>query len=68
LPGEWEEDAPCPVLPELVVEIISPGQSFGVMTSKATDYLQAGVSHVEVVDNQGEHLTFVMSTNTQTQN
>ncbi len=54
---EWEEDLPCPVLPELVIEIISPGQSFGSMTSKATDYLLAGVSRVWVVDNQGLSVT-----------
>lgn len=54
LPLEWEEDAPCPVLPELVIEIISPGQSFSEMTQKATDYLQAGVSRVWVVDNQAQ--------------
>ncbi len=57
LPAEWEEDAPCPVLPELVIEIISPGQSFGEMTQKATDYLQAGVSRVWVVDNQAQSVT-----------
>lgn len=57
LTAEWEEDLPCPVLPELVIEIISPGQSFGSMTSKATDYLLAGVSRVLVVDNQGLSVT-----------
>ncbi len=57
LPADWEEDAPCPVLPELVIEIISPGQSFGEMTQKATDYLQAGVSLVWVVDNQAQSVT-----------
>ncbi len=57
LPAEWEEDAPCPVLPELVIEIISPGQSFGEMTRKATDYLLAGVSRVWVVDNQAQSVT-----------
>jgi Uma2 family endonuclease len=57
LPEEWEEDEPCPVLPELVIEIISPGQSFGEMTQKATDYLLAGVSRVWVVDNQGKSVT-----------
>ncbi len=57
LPADWEEDSPCPVLPELVIEIISPGQSFGEMTQKATDYLQAGVSRVWVVDNQAQSVT-----------
>ena len=54
---EWEEDEPCAVQPELVIEIISPGQSFGEMTSKATDYLLAGVNRVWVVDNQAESVT-----------
>ncbi len=57
LPANWEEDAPCPVLPELVIEIISPSQSFGEMTSKAMDYLQAGVSRVWVIDNQAQSVT-----------
>ena len=54
---EWEEDEPCSVLPELVIEIISPGQSFGEMTSKATDYLIAGVDKVWIVDNQAQSVT-----------
>lgn len=29
---DWEEDEPCPVLPELVIEIISPGQTCGELT------------------------------------
>lgn len=57
LPQEWEEDAPCPVLPELVIEIISPGQSFGELTQKATDYLTAGVDRVWVVDTKAQSLT-----------
>lgn len=73
LPSEWEEDAPCPVIPELVIEIISPGQTFSEaeswgeqfpspklfkrMTQKATDYLLAGVSRVWVVDNQAQSIT-----------
>ncbi len=42
LSRDWNEDEPCPVPPELVIEIISPGQSFGEMTEKATDYLTLG--------------------------
>jgi Uma2 family endonuclease len=73
LPLTWEEDAPCPVTPELVIEIISPGQSFGEaeswgerspspklfkkMTSKATDYLLAGANRVWIVDNQAPSIT-----------
>ncbi len=57
LPIEWEEDEPCPALAELVIEIISLGQSFGEMTSKATNYLLAGVDRVWVIDNQGKSVT-----------
>ena len=57
LPIEWEEDLPCPVQAELVIEIISPGQSFGEMTSKATNYLLAGVDRVWIVDNQAQSVT-----------
>ena len=54
---DWDGQGICPGLPELVIEIISPGQSFGSMTSKATDYLLAGVSRVWVVDNQAQSAT-----------
>ena len=57
LPIEWEEDEPCPVQAELVIEIISPCLSFGEMTSKATNYLLAGVDRVWVVDNQAQSVT-----------
>jgi len=57
LPQTWEEDEPCPVVPELAIEIISPGQTFGELTEKATDYLLAGVSRVWVVDTKAQSLT-----------
>jgi Uma2 family endonuclease len=40
------KDGPCPVPPELAIEIISPDQTFGQMAEKATDYLNAGVLRV----------------------
>jgi len=43
-------DEACPVPPELAIEIISPDQTFAEMAEKATDYLQAGVLRVWVVD------------------
>lgn len=49
LASNWREDAPCPVLPELVVEIVSPDQTFNQLAQKATDYLSAGVDRVWVV-------------------
>ncbi len=47
----------CPVPPELVVEIISPGQSFEEMTQKALDYLAAGVERVWIVGDRHRSLT-----------
>lgn len=57
LAADWLLDEACPVAPELVVEIISPGQTFGEMVEKATDYLQAGVSRVWIVDARARSIT-----------
>lgn len=57
LAADWLEDTACPVPPELVIEIISPGQTFGEMTEKATDYLAAGVLRVWVLDAQARSIT-----------
>jgi Uma2 family endonuclease len=57
LPANWNEDTACPVAPDLVIEIISPGQTFGQMIAKAKDYLNAGVLRVWVVDSQARSIT-----------
>lgn len=57
LPAEVMKDEACPVPPELAIEIISPGQTFGQLAEKATDYLDAGVSRVWVVDPQARSIT-----------
>ncbi|MDJ0620396.1 MAG: Uma2 family endonuclease [Calothrix sp. MO_192.B10] len=57
LPVDWLEDEACPVTPELVIEIISPGQTFGEMTEKATDYLNAGVLRVWIIDPKAKTIT-----------
>jgi Uma2 family endonuclease len=57
LPADWLKDEACPVPPELAVEIISPGQTFGEMTEKAADYIKAGVSRVWVVDTKARTIT-----------
>ncbi|MBE9008491.1 Uma2 family endonuclease [Fortiea sp. LEGE XX443] len=57
LAADWLQDEACPVTPELVIEIISPGQTFGDMAEKATDYLKAGVSRVWVVDTKARTIT-----------
>ncbi|BAC91754.1 Uma2 family endonuclease [Gloeobacter violaceus] len=54
---EWDEDAPCPVPADLVVEIISPDQTSKEFEEKAGDYLQAGVGSVWVVDPRAETVT-----------
>jgi Uma2 family endonuclease len=51
------EDEPCPIPPDLVIEIISPDQTFGQMSAKATDYLNAGVLRVWVVDAKAKTVT-----------
>jgi Uma2 family endonuclease len=50
-------DEACPVPPDLVIEIISPDQTFAEMTEKATDYLTAGVMRVWVVDTKAKAIT-----------
>ena len=35
LSPDWNEDEACPVVPELVIEIISAGQTFGQLAAKA---------------------------------
>lgn len=51
------QDEACPVAPELIIEIISPGQTFGEMTEKATDYLKAGVQRVWIIDTKAKTIT-----------
>jgi Uma2 family endonuclease len=57
LPCERFEDEACPFAPELVIEIISPGQSFGDLSEKAIDYLKAGIARVWIVDSQSKTIT-----------
>jgi Uma2 family endonuclease len=61
LPADWLLDEACPVPPELLIEIISPGQTFGEIAEKATDYLKAGVSRVWVVDTKARTITIFAS-------
>ncbi len=57
LQQDWLQDEAYPVPPELVIEIISLGQTFGEMTEKAVDYIKAGVSRVWVVDTKARTIT-----------
>jgi Uma2 family endonuclease len=57
LPMAEGEDGPCPVPPDLAIEIVSPDQTFGEMAEKATDYLTAGVFRVWIVDPKARSIT-----------
>lgn len=57
LSADWLKDEACPVPPELVIEIISPSQSFGEMTEKATDYLKAQIQRVWIIDARAKTIT-----------
>jgi Uma2 family endonuclease len=46
----------CPVVPDLVVEVISPNDLYSAVETKVDDYLQAGVRLVWVVDPRTESL------------
>ena len=54
---DWILDEACPVAPELAIEIISPGQTFGNLAEKANDYLFAGVARVWLIDTQAKTIT-----------
>ncbi|MEH2113587.1 Uma2 family endonuclease [Nostoc sp.] len=57
LPANWDENEACPVPPDLVIEIISLGQTFGQMAAKAKDYLDAKVLRVWVLDSKARSIT-----------
>jgi Uma2 family endonuclease len=57
LPRTWFKNEACPTAPELVVEIISPGQTFGQLTAKAEDFLKAGVVQVWIIDAEARSIT-----------
>ena len=57
LSADWMLDEACPVAPELAIEIISPGQTFGDLAEKSVDYLQAGVSRLWLIDTKAKSIT-----------
>ena len=57
LPATWAENTACPVAPELAIEIISPGQTFGQMIQKASIYLNNDVLRVWIIDPSTQSLT-----------
>ncbi len=50
LPRSVFRNHACPVAPELVIEIISPDQTFKQLEAKAKDYFIAGVLRVWIAD------------------
>lgn len=56
LPKSWKRNEAFPIAPELVIEIISPGQTSKQFVDKTTDYFKAGVSKVWVVDPEAVNL------------
>jgi Uma2 family endonuclease len=48
----WDTSTACPVIPELVVEIVYAGRTLEQLTNKAQTYLAAGVCQVWIVDLQ----------------
>jgi Uma2 family endonuclease len=50
LPKTWQYNEACPVPPELVIEIISPGQTMQEFVDKSQDYFAAGVARVWVIE------------------
>lgn len=50
LPKTWQYNEACPVPPELVIEIISPGQTMQEFVDKAQDYFAAGIARVWVIE------------------
>jgi Uma2 family endonuclease len=57
LPLTWQENQACPIAPELAIEIISPGQTFGQMIQKASVYLNNNVLRVWIIDPSAQSLT-----------
>ena len=57
LPQSILRNQACPVPPELVVEIISPGQTFEEFENKAKDYFNAGVLRMWLVEPEAMNMT-----------
>jgi sec-independent protein translocase protein TatC len=59
LPADWTEDEACTIPPELVIDIVSPKQTFGELIQTATDYLEAGILRVWFVDYTAKNIVVV---------
>lgn len=56
----------CRLVPDLVVEVVSPNDEFSQVSTKVREYLDAGVRLVWVVDPVGEEVLVYRSNNTRT--
>ncbi|MEA5578443.1 Uma2 family endonuclease [Anabaena sp. UHCC 0451] len=61
LPKTWQYNEACPVPPELVIEIISPGQTMEEFIDKAKDYFAAGVARVWVIEPEARSIRVFFS-------
>lgn len=57
LSPDWDQEGACSVPPDLVIKIISSGQTFGKMAAKAKDYLDTKVLRVWVLDSKARSIT-----------
>ena len=64
LPKSIFRNQACPVPPEFVIEVISPGQTIRDFENKATDYFNAGVLRLWVVDPEAISITVFSSDGT----
>lgn len=63
LPASWKRNEACPIAPELIIEIISPGQTKRQFADKAKDYFEAGVSRVWIVDSEAINIKVFVANN-----
>lgn len=61
LAAEPEDDGYLTVPPELVVEILSPSESWSMVRRKLADYFEMGVTVVAIVDAEQETVTLFRS-------
>lgn len=57
LPRSVLKNSACPVAPEIVIEIISPGKTIKDFEDKTNDYFNAGVLRFWVVDPEGINIS-----------
>lgn len=61
LAQEPDDDGYLTIPPELVIEILSPSESWGMVRRKLADYFEMGVDVVAIVDAENETITLFRS-------